>query len=895
MSKFNPIISSFNAGELSPLVGGQPALAKYQAGLATCRNFIPRVEGALVRRGGTRFVAEAKSSTLNTRLARFVFAADDAFVLEFGDIHIRFFTDHGVLLLEAAQAWDTDTDYVFRDYVTDGGVEYFCIKANKGQQPPNAEYWRPAAWDEEATYAIADLVTHEGATYYCRVAHGPPPPENPHEHTPGANQPYWHAMSADGQGRVIYEVPTPYPRSNLTLADGSFGVRYTQSGDVIYLTHAKHQPQKLTRRGDTDWVMAPFEPAGGPFKDQNEDEAFYVTASASNVGDETTLILNHTDAPIHFGDVFRPGHVGGLFYLEMADGGGVKPWEVYQRGELGALRRSDGKYYECTHPDPMPTDQYTGTEKPIHTSGAYWDGDGKDKDGDDDDMGPIGVEWTYRHAGYGWVRITNVIDGHTAEGIVVSQLPTDVVTKGTWRWAMPAWSDEDGWPSSVAFFRDRLAFGQGQTVWFSQAGDYENFKARDFGETLPSSAFGVLVQSGLGDPVEWLAPAQRLLAGTGGSVHAIGEGSTSQPFAPANARQEDQVMPAASGVQPVSAGAVLYVEKSGRILNEAGFSAEGARFEAGDLTVFAEHITRSGIRAMAAAKQPNSTVWCVRADGGLVGLTFHRDQKVSGWHQQALGGGYRPSLHADEGPPIVEDVVVIPSPAVALDHGRTIPAGARDDVWLLVTRTIDGQPRRYIEYMTAEYDDGDDPALAAYSDCHLVYDGAPATVIGGLDHLAGCTVQVKADGAAHRDLQVVLHKDDPEDEEEAGDWRITLDAPAGKVVVGLAAPARARTLPLEAGATLGTSQARIKRVNRATFRLLNSLGGRVGPDFDALVPLEYRVPTGEMDAPPPIFTGDKLVEFPGDYDAAAAIAVECDQGFPFTLVAIMPELTTYEG
>jgi hypothetical protein len=201
----------------------------------------------------------------------------------------------------------------------------------------------------------------------------------------------------------------------------------------------------------------------------------------------------------------------------------------------------------------------------------------------------------------------------------------------------------------------------------------------------------------------------------------------------------------------------------------------------------------------------------------------------------------------------------------------------------VVRRTIDGHQRRYVEYVTPEYQDGDDQALSGYGDCHLAYNGPPVSTVGGLDHLVGCAVEVKADGAAHRNRVVLANGE------------IDLDAPAAKVVVGLHAKARAMLMPIEAGAEAGTAQAQLKRIHKATLRLVDSLGGAVGPDFSTLQPLEYRWPHDLMDQPPPLMTGDMAASFPGDYDGRATVAVECDQGFPFTLTAIVPELATYEG
>ena len=92
------IQSNFNGGEWSPLAYGRFDIAKYKNGLAVCKNFMPTQQGGLTRRPGTRYAAAVKDSTYAPRLQRFEFSTTQAYVLEFGDQYIRFYTNDGQLL-----------------------------------------------------------------------------------------------------------------------------------------------------------------------------------------------------------------------------------------------------------------------------------------------------------------------------------------------------------------------------------------------------------------------------------------------------------------------------------------------------------------------------------------------------------------------------------------------------------------------------------------------------------------------------------------------------------------------------------------------------------------------------------------------------------------------------
>jgi hypothetical protein len=250
--------------------------------------------------------------------------------------------------------------------------------------------------------------------------------------------------------------------------------------------------------------------------------------------------------------------------------------------------------------------------------------------------------------------------------------------------------------------------------------------------------------------------------------------------------------------------------------------------------------------------------WCVTADGALVGLTYNKGQKVVGWSRMPTDG-------------VVESVAVIPS-----------PDGRREELWLIVQRQAGGEPHRYVEVLNPEYAVGDDLRLLRYSDCSLVYDGPEHDVIAGLDHLEGRTVNVLADGAAHPACVV-----------DGGE--ITLNAAAAKVVVGLAAPAYLKLMPVEAGAVLGSAQGAVKRISRVILRLIDSLGGRIGPDHEVMDALSFRTSNDPMGTAPPLFTGDKAVDFPGAYCGRASVAIACEDDLPFTLCAMMLDVTTHEG
>jgi hypothetical protein len=86
-------IMSFNAGELSPKLDARVDTEKYAAGCRQCQNMIPMPHGGVTRRKGFEFVAAAKYDASNkpVRLLDFQFSRTVSFMLEFGDLYIRFY------------------------------------------------------------------------------------------------------------------------------------------------------------------------------------------------------------------------------------------------------------------------------------------------------------------------------------------------------------------------------------------------------------------------------------------------------------------------------------------------------------------------------------------------------------------------------------------------------------------------------------------------------------------------------------------------------------------------------------------------------------------------------------------------------------------------------------
>lgn len=89
--------SSFNAGELTPLLEAREDLQKYPNGCRRLRNFHGIIQGPARRRAGSRRVANSKSNG-QFWLIPFVKGRNLAYVIELGDNYARFYKNRGQIL-----------------------------------------------------------------------------------------------------------------------------------------------------------------------------------------------------------------------------------------------------------------------------------------------------------------------------------------------------------------------------------------------------------------------------------------------------------------------------------------------------------------------------------------------------------------------------------------------------------------------------------------------------------------------------------------------------------------------------------------------------------------------------------------------------------------------------
>ena len=481
----------------------------------------------------------------------------------------------------------------------------------------------------------------------------------------------------------------------------------------------------------------------------------------------------------------------------------------------------------------------------------------------------------------GWLstdvgRLVHMKDGHlkitsvTSTTVAVATVE-DAISSGsaTTDFALGSFSDTTGHPSCVTFFEQRLVFAatlsQPQTLFFSKSGDYESMDDNYHGTVADDDAIIYTIASNQVNAIRFMTATRTLIIGTAGGEFAVSGGGTDVAITPTNILIKKQSNNGAANVDALAVGnATIFLQRAKRKLRELAYNFDVDGYVAPDLTILAEHISEGGFKQLSYQQEPNQIIWGVRNDGQLIGLTYQREQQVVAWHRHIFGGSF------GSGNSVCESVATIPTD------------DSEYQTWVIVKRTIDGSTKRYIEYIhNLNFDETDDTSFN-FLDSQLEYDGAAATTISGLSHLEGETVSVLADGATHPDVTV-------------SSGEITLSRSSEKVKVGLAFTSLLQTMRLDAGAQNGTSQSKTKRIYDITLRLYETLGVEVGPDLNNMERIPFRSSADAMDSSVGVFTGDKEVEFRGNYETDGFIFVRQDQPLPLTILSLYPKLQTNDG
>jgi len=641
------------------------------------------------------------------------------------------------------------------------------------------------------------------------------------------------ALVMDGPDPL--EVVVPYSAAEAAR------VSYEQSGDVLYLAHGSHQQAALSRTAADAFTYAAIDLVGGPFGDVNDDDA--ITVSAAGVLTEGGAVTLTASAAI-----FAAGHVGGRIRIEARDFAAIKAWQEGIDGiTIGTFRRSEGRVYEAASAGR------TGYEQPVHVEGSEWDGDATGQD--INAKGPYGVLWSYAYDRFGIVKITGFTSATQATGTVERTLPASLATTASPLWAFGLFSAEEGWPEHVWLWRGRLWYIRDFELAGSVAGSYRDFNEYDASGERQTD-MGIRLRMDITDKVLWVrADRDTVILGTARGEYAIKAINPSEGISSSNLKIEPQRRHGSAEVWPIEAGGeTFFVQRGGKKVRATAYEFSEDRYTGRWANVYARHVSRSGIVELGYQAEPEELVYALRADGTMAAHGYSPEQEVKGWSTAVE----------------IEDAQILSRTEIPS------PDGALDDMWLLVDRA----GVRSLEQLGDWWDDEDPPALedAMFLDSALLYDGAATTSFAGVDHLAGETVPVLADGVE----QLV---------EVQGDGTFELEAAASKVLIGRYYTAR--LVPLAPAIELrdGTAMGRLRKTIGMSLYVLDSAMVKLGRLGAAALSLVFPWTATTPMSGPPLQSGWSEPKMPGlSPGRNERETIEDRSAYPLVLPAIVREV-----
>lgn len=682
---------TFSRGEIAPKLNSRVDLAAYFASLSTAKNaYVPR-SGGIINRPGTEWVGEVFDSTKTVRLIPFVFSADDAYTLEFGNLYMRVIRD-GAYVTEtatniagisaAAQAVVTSTAHGYSN-----GDEVF-ISGVVGMIQVN-----------NLVYIVSDVAAN---TYKIKYK----------QSVSYVDSSGFTAYTSGGTAARIYTLTTTYVEADLSA------ITYDQSYDTIFLTHRTYPPKKLVRTGHASWTISTIKThrweaprvvagtvgvAGGKTTKYKISAIFQAdgteslpgTATAYNIASiskANPAVVTLTAHPYANGDEVRISNVSGMTEVNerqfVVASAATNSFSLLNTDSSSYTTYSSAGYAARTHI------QIPSAGTPTTTS-------------------PNVLSWTVpelltatsatQAALYSIYRESGGI--YTLIGQTSDTTFNDTNLTGNAAYSPTVYAEHflfaGDYPGVCVLYQQRLLLGsttnKPRTFWGSVTGDIYNFTVHfPLEEDDP---FEFTVSNNAITAIRNMADLRRLLLFTDATEGAAnGDGSGTLTVSQPNIRQ--YTYNGSTTLKPIIAnGSALYVQKQGSVVRDLGFDFGSDAYKGDDLTAWNAHLVDGyTLVDWTYQKLPDSIIWAVRDDGVLLALTYIREQQIVGWTRHITDG-------------TVENVCAIPE-------------GTQTALYLLVKRTINGGTHRYIERMTHRtITDPTDNRDSIFMDCSETYDG----------------------------------------------------------------------------------------------------------------------------------------------------------------------------
>lgn len=470
------------------------------------------------------------------------------------------------------------------------------------------------------------------------------------------------------------------------------------------------------------------------------------------------------------------------------------------------------------------------------------------------------------------VRVTSVSSSTVATVLALSPLKQELAAF----WSYAAFSKRMGFPTAVAFHRQRLWFAgtaaEPQKLWASAIDQYDIFRRRELAdESADEDQSFAVTPTGGANRIGFLSSQKELVAGTAGSVTIIAGDQQNGRLGPASYQEIPLAHFGAETLQPLDADiGIIMLQRGGRVVRHIGALTDivYSTPELEELSLFGEHLTQSGIVEHAYQRSPQPIYWAVTADGRLIGHTHKPDQRVLAWHDHDLG-----------------DRVTVES--VSVCYSDT----AEDQVWLALAH-YDPEAETTVRTLErfalgqAEAQESESYGEFRYLHHFQSFDAAAEDVLNftTFGHLAGRTLSVYIDGQIADTLTASADID----------YTAPYD---GTYVIGCPYESTIETLPPVTQTQRGPQGfLTVTKIGRCLVLLHKSGPGtlQTHPETPPAA-IDVRPLDTPLEDLPPLKSDSVQVDGLGGYGTRSTVTISTSEPYPFTVLAINYALTTDES
>ena len=342
----------------------------------------------------------------------------------------------------------------------------------------------------------------------------------------------------------------------------------------------------------------------------------------------------------------------------------------------------------------------------------------------------------------------------------------------------PVWSVTRGYPKTACFFEGRLVLGgtksKTASIFFSKSGSFFDFDIDDGDDD--EGIFATISSRKLNEIID-VYPGRNLQVFTSGAEFSV----TSKPVTPTSVGITPQTNHGASYIEVVDVdGSTIFVDRNGKTIYDFVYSFNEDAYVTHDRSVLSSHLIKQPTdMAMLSGTASEDANWLfiTNSDGTVTILNTLRDQDINGFTQwESANSGF------------ITNATVVD-----------------DQLYMIDKRTINGNIEYHIKRWSFDY---------LMDDSLIKNPGPTDTLITGLGHLQGETVQIVADGIVLPERTVVGSA-------------ITLTSEEvgyTNVEIGLNFPVEVTGMPLNTNIGSGENQMRIKRIVRMNIRVYQSYG-----------------------------------------------------------------------